>query len=432
MIQTVAKQGAEVVQGGAEIGAKAVQRERRRTVQIARTLPRGIHLGERTDGRPKPFFIRSGKNRAVQSYATEEERNDAAEKLAELREREGAGMADVNLNEWRAYVEFRQSCKAPFDELLRLWSERQNAVTKSLTVETAIERYMRLRLAEDIRQDSDTHRHLKKHLVQRFAVRFAGVQFHELTSVEIREWLDSLKHPKTGQPMEKVTVRHHRKDVNTFCKRAVLEGWISRNPCEAVKPPKIEADEVNLLTPREIFDLLKANQGQPVVGRMALELFGGLRCSSVERITESQIRWESKGIRMPGALHKSGEGKFRQGHPDALWQWLTHAKPACFEKMTRAGYRYAKQLAFARANVENTGNVLRHSFASYMAALTKNMPLVGYLMQHRNTATTEGYEGIAEESDARLVFAMTPAAVTTAANFEAFALSVSTQPKPNP
>ena len=49
--------------------------------------------------------------------------------------------------------------------------------------------------------------------------------------------------------------------------------------------------------------------------------------------------------------------------------------------------------------------------ASYLLAATKSFPLVGYLMQHKHASTTEKYEGMATEADARLVFAMTPEAV---------------------
>ena len=65
-------------------------------------------------------------------------------------------------------------------------------------------------------------------------------------------------------------------------------------------------------------------------------------------------------------------------------------------------------------------NVWRHSFASYMLASTKNMPLVGYLMQHTNTKTTEIYEGVATEANAKLFLSMTPQAVAGAKDWDAF------------
>jgi site-specific recombinase XerD len=71
-----------------------------------------------------------------------------------------------------------------------------------------------------------------------------------------------------------------------------------------------------------------------------------------------------------------------------------------------------------RARVKNPGNVLRDSFASYLLALTKDMGKVGYLMQHTRSSTTEGYEGIATEAEAKLVMAMTPEAVKL--NWEEF------------
>jgi site-specific recombinase XerD len=395
-------------QSGATSGAGSAQ-EVKRTRRLTASLPKGIHIGQRTDGRPKPYFVRFGKDRRIESFSNESERNDRAEKLAELQQNEGRLALEFDPAAWKAY----QALLARTGLTLEQIEARLNAAMpprETKTIADAVTEYLALRLKEDIREDSDTHRHLKLHL-GRFAGVFGPLELSQLTAPDIRGWLDGLRHPKTGHAMTNLTKRHHRKDVNTFLKRCVTEEWLDKNPCAAVIPAKVDDEDVEILSPREIFALLKANRNELVVGKLAFELFGGLRCSSAERLKPEHIKREAKGIEMPGQRHKSGKRKFRQGHPDTLWAWIEFVPPEAWTAVTERNYDHLKGDAFIRAGVKNTGNVLRHSFASYMLAKTKNMAAVGYLMQHKHTSTTEKYEGVATESDAKLVLAMTPASL---------------------
>ena len=111
---------------------------------------------------------------------------------------------------------------------------------------------------------------------------------------------------------------------------------------------------------------------------------------------------------MPGAIHKSRKRKFRQGQPAALWAWLEHVRvnlPKCWE-MPPKEYFNEKRDAFVRASVTLPHIGLRHSFASYLLAETKDLPAVSYQMQHSKTTMTEKYEGRATEADAKRYFAI--------------------------
>lgn len=365
-------------------------RERKRTSRLEAALPKGITLGKRKDGRTKPYFVRFGEDRRTESFETEAERNDRTDELLKAQEEEGSKVLNYDPKEWRAFQD---------------WKAKQR---KSPEVGAAVDDYLTLRLAEDIEEDSDTHLHLRKHLA-RFAAYFLGRQLDSITTDEVRTWLSGLKHPKTGKPMEKVTVKHHRHDLNTFLKRAVTEEWIEKNRCEAVAPPKVILAPKVPLKPEEAFRLLKVNRDNAVIGKMALELFGGLRSSSAGRSVKENIKFEDKGIYM--RIHKSGSPKYRQGHHPVLWEWLTHVTEECWGISARNYDRY-KTFAFVAAGWKRTPhNILRHSFASYRLAMLKNVQQVGYEMQHTNMATTIIYEGIADEKDAKLVFSMTPTAV---------------------
>lgn len=388
--------------------------EAQRTAELLLSLPEGISIGHYKDGRKKPFFVRFGAARKVESFVHECDRNDAADKLASQRDTQGSAILSFDPEQWRAYLRFRERCPAEFDELERLWKASRRVV---MNVGQAIERYKALRLAEGLKEKSDTYRHIKLHL-KRLKTKLGGLLLTDLTVDLLRDFFATLVDPDTGKPMDPVTVRNHRKDVNTFLSRAVDEEWCDKNPCKKVKPPKVGAKDKPPMPVRDIFQLLKANVNEPVVGRIALELFASMRFSSAARCQESWIKWEARAIRMPGTdietgehLHKSGKSKFRQGHPTVLWEWLKHASPQCWTGVSVSSYGHKKTDAFIRAGVINPGNGLRRSCASYQLALTKNVGPVSYLMQHTKTSTTEIYEGMADERDAKLFMAMSPSAV---------------------
>lgn len=393
--------------------------------------PRGIRYGKTRAGGMKRFQLHwrdDNGNRQSEGFASARERELAARALADKRDRHGASILTFDPAQWRRWLEFHAVIGEGVDPLVvaHEWRELRQGMGASgaggLTVAEAFKRYFELRESE--RLSEDTRRHIAKHVGERFAGAFGALRLTALTADHIRGWMGKLTNPKTGEPMEDLTKRHHRKDVNTFLDRARKEGWITRNPCELVTPPVLEEGDVSVMPVRDVFEFFKANVEARCVGRVALEAFGGLRYSTAARIERRHLNFAERGIEMPGAIHKSGKRKYRQGHPDVLWAWLEHAPEACWG-LSKRQYAEDKRLALVQAGlreltasnaaetarIEALRNVWRHSFASYMIAHTKNVPRVGYLMQHTHTATTEIYEGVATEADARLYLAITPEAV---------------------
>lgn len=417
------KNGVVAAQDGTEIGTTSAQKrgrkgESQRSEELAITLPPGIQIGTWRDGRSKPFYVRYGKERHVQSYASERERNDYAEKLADVREREGSSVLEFVPDEWREWRAFRQRCPAPLHELEALWLGTRR---DTMLVKDAIPRYLALRLSEDVTEGSDTHRHMDLHL-KRLNEAFGALRLDQVTPDLIRDLMGKLLARDRKSEASNDTKRDHRKNWNTFFQRAVDEDWCVKNPCEKVKPPQVFEQDKTPLTPREIFELLKHNANQPVIGRITLELYGFLRNASAQRLKKEELRFDARGIRLPGAVrdeetgqmvvnHKSRKTKYRQGHAPVLWAWLEHAPEGCWTEIGEHNYDFRKSEAFIRARVKNVGNVLRDSCISYHLAAFKNPPLTSYLAQHARMSQTETYEGVVEESDAKLVMAMTPNAV---------------------
>jgi site-specific recombinase XerD len=262
-----------------------------------------------------------------------------------------------------------------------------------------------------VNRDSDTGRHLDLHLQRRFAGKFGGMRLDAVTPDMLRNWLDDIVSEKTGEKLGTIAKRQHRKDLNVFFVRAIREGWVKKNPCELVDLPEVPVKDVQILTVDQAKQLLFANRKQPIAARLALEMFGGLRAASAERIKKDHIDFEARGIRFPGGLHKGGKTLYRQGQPDVLWQWLKAAPETCWTDIDEGNYGAQKSAAVRRAfgpDFTMPHNALRHSFASYHLAAFKSIAQTGYLMQHTNGHTTGIYEGVAREAEAKKYFSISP------------------------
>jgi site-specific recombinase XerC len=374
--------------------------------------PRGIRYEA---GRPSaPFLLRwdeAGKRRS-QSFATAEDRETAAKALADKRAEHGREVLTFDPREWRRWLEFKDAIgdADPFD-VLREWQiARSNAGSPvgKLTVADAVAQYVAFRAQGKL--SADTRRHIDKHVRERFGLTHAGLKLRDITPAKITTWLDSLRSSKganKGKPVEPLTRRHHRKDLNTFFDYCVTQGWLQRNPCALVAVPHVEETDVELLTVEEGISLFANNENYPVVGRMALEAFGFIRASRAGYIRREEINFAERGILFKGAGRKGTKARFRQGHPDNLWAWLNRAPDETWD-MTFSQYRHAKALAFARAGLSGSDNRLRKTCLSAYVAMTKNPVGAAHLSTHRHPSTTDIYLGVMTEAEGRAWFEIGP------------------------
>jgi site-specific recombinase XerD len=401
-----------------------------KTPKPAWVPPRGISYYTRKDSEKKPFWLSwyiDGKRKA-EGYETEADREIAARSLADRLAEHGASVIlSFEPNKWKRWLEFERIVGEDVDPVVVAteWKQARQGKAASLVglwLQEAVERYFALRKNEKT-WGRDAERHADTQVRKRFVAAFPGRRVNEITTEDVRAWLLGLK-GKDGEPMHPLTVKDHRKNLSTFFDYAVREGWVMMNPVELVKPPRVAQEDVHVIPIRQAFEFFKANRDARCIGRIAMEAFGGIRYSTAGRLNKEGLNFEQKGIRMLGRMHKSGRTKYRQGHPENLWEWLKHAPEKCWE-MTELQYREEKRAAAIhsglrpalidteedRRAVAEISNIWRHSFASYHLACFKTPTLTQYLMQHSSIKMTEVYEGVADESDAKLFFSITPASV---------------------
>jgi len=370
-----------------------------RTKGGRKKLPHGYRVREFKDGRKLPFALMVG-DKLHESFPKAGEARAAGFALAD-REREfGREVRAFDVGEWRRYLAAKRDHFGGREPNWAALSHRMTLETSAKTVGKAVEDYRAQRAGDGL--SPATLSQMKKKLA-RFCEAFGASKLHEVTTEAVRAWL-----AKLAAEFQPWTVVDHLKVVNTFWQHARREKWCLDNPLDAVQPPKVPRDEINVLTVAETEKLFSANAGEPCVGRLALEAFGALRFSSAGRLVAADIRWTDKGIELPGAKHKSGRRHYVDELPDNLWAWLHSAPAACWE-MTERQYLKAKGEAFIRAGVTSTQNCLRHSFATYHCAAHKDAAKTAIFMQHTSPTTLyKHYKGKATAADGVRFFAIVP------------------------
>jgi len=347
--------------------------------------------------------------RHAKAFATEKERDAFIRERETQKKRFGQAVRHVSAVEVQVWEEFRQMVGDVHPlTVAKEWLHYRGTVAE-LTVAEAWKQFN-----EDQEQrtlSADTHSHRRLH-GKRLSAAFAGKHVAAVTTDALSAWI-----AKTGESAK--TRRHHLKTAKHFLQWLVDRRKLSFNPADAVTPPdasefdddgKPVHHDVNILSVEDCAKLFTANAGRPVVGRLALEAFGGLRYTSAKRLVAADLNWTAKGVTMPAYAHKSGKRHYVDGWPPNLWRWLESAPAACWTMEPRR-YQEEKLAAFTRADVKLTHNCLRHSFATYHLAAHKDARLTAYLMTKNSLQSLNNdYRGRATEAQGVAWFQILPPA----------------------
>lgn len=346
--------------------------------------------------------------RHAKAFATEKERDAFIADRNTQRKRYGQAVRHVSAIEVQTWHEFRQLVGDHHPlTVAREWLHFRGTVA-DLSVADAWHQFNADQ--EQRALSGDTHSHRRLH-GKRLCAAFAGKQVASLTTDALAAWVG-----KSGDSYK--TRRHHLKTAKHFLQWLVDRRKLAHNPANAVTlPDGSEFDDdgkpvhrdVNILSVADCKKLFDANARLPVVGRLALEAFGGLRYTSAKRLIGADINWTARGVSMPAYAHKSGKRHYVEGWPENLWKWLESAPTACWEMEPRK-YQSEKLAAFIRAGVELTHNCLRHSFATYHLAANRDARLTAYLMTKTSLQSLNNdYRGRGTEAEGLAWFAIVPA-----------------------
>jgi integrase len=409
------------------------KRPTKEAAPYVQAAPKGMWYESRTSDLPCVARWRSvDGQKQSRSFPDEVERATFAAQWLKQREEYGKAVTLVERQSVETWSEFARLIPDVHPlTVAREWLQWRGTV-ESLTVSDAWKGFNADQEARKLSPDTHSHRRLQG---QRLCAKLGRKMAASVSTDDLSQWLAGLVSPDTGRPMSVMSRAHHLKTARHFFQWLVDRRKIPHNPAVAVTLPDAGTvdskgnpihREVNILTVEQARALMQANREQACIGRLALEVFGGLRYSSAARLRPEDIAWDDCGIIMPGHRHKSTKRHYVEGWPDTLWQWMKLAPDSCWKMLPRT-YGLAKRNAFIRAGLkpdvpengtwseaerqklEVMKNVARHSFATYHLAAFKDAKLTAYLLTKTSLQSLNNdYRGRATTAAGEAYFAIVP------------------------
>ncbi len=246
-------------------------------------------------------------------------------------------------------------------------------------------------------------------------LRKKGIQ--EISSVgkfDIRAFLLVLKR----QGLSTKTVVRNLVAIRTFFRFLLGEGILEVNPAEELESPKIAKTLPEILTLKEVEQLLEQPDSKTPIGirdRAMLELLyaTGMRVSELTRLPINQIHLEG------GYVLVSGKGSKERIVPlgSEAMKWVTlylktarerfaKGKEGPFLFVNRSGKGMSRQRFWRniktygrRAGIRKriTPHLLRHSFASHLLERGADLRSIQMMLGHADISTTEIYTHVTGE-----------------------------------
>ena len=162
----------------------------------------------------------------------------------------------------------------------------------------------------------------------------------------------------------------------------VRQEWVDSNPVSRVALPKVKEKPVVPLTPQEVERLqqtAKRPEFRDMRFSLSLMLYGGIRPTEVSRLQVSDINWEEQQVIIRPLTSKTGGGR---AVPLRGVRGI-RKRDRCIPRNWRRKWQALRRAAGFRHWVPD---VCRHTFATYHAAMFRNLPELQLEMGHRDVS----------------------------------------------
>lgn len=221
----------------------------------------------------------------------------------------------------------------------------------------------------------------------------------EVTELSITSVQEYLERPGISPR----TSRNDRLAISNFCSFCVDRSYLAENPVSKVKPPKVEEGEIRILTIEQSQRLIEAAReinGGSSLKYFAIALYAGIRPNEIERLDEKAVDLDHKIIRV---THAKARGRRIVDIQPALFAILeeTEKLPIIALNHRRIFDQVRKKAGLLDSWQED---ILRHSFISYIMALTNDENYAARQAGNSPDVIYRHYFAIARKPDAEMFF----------------------------
>jgi integrase/recombinase XerD len=234
------------------------------------------------------------------------------------------------------------------------------------------------------------------------------------TKLDVRAFLLTLRVRKLSNK----TIVRNLVAIRTFFRFLTQEGKLESNPVEDLESPQLAKTLPEILSLREVEELLEAPKPQTPLGirdRSMLEMLyaTGMRVSELVSLQMNQLNLEGGYVLLFGkgskerAVPLGAEAIKRvSDYLKGARQILLKGKESPFLFLNRSGRKMSRQVFWKkiktygrRAGIRKkiTPHLLRHSFASHLLARGADLRSVQMLLGHADISTTQIYTHVTGE-----------------------------------
>jgi len=233
-----------------------------------------------------------------------------------------------------------------------------------------------------------------------FAREFGDRMIADLTAREITTWLRSLG---VGTVSRNTT----RSRLSTLFEFARRQGYTTANPIRDVERAKERGGEIGILSVDQIARLLESASPE-LLPYFAIGAFAGLRSAELERLSWSEVDFESAVIEVKASKSKTASRRLVDIQAN-LADWLAPYRSARGQ-VCPANLRRKQVLDRQRAGLlgDWPQNALRHSFGSYQLARFRDASALALQMGNSPTIIFRHYRELVKPADAARYWSLAP------------------------
>jgi integrase len=207
------------------------------------------------------------------------------------------------------YITVRGTKRAAQERLTQLLAARDNGTAVAPSTVTIAD-YLRDWLDNDRDLSPKTRERYRQLAEQQIIPHLGAAPLQRLRPAVVAEWHTRLLASGGigGRPLTARTVGHAHRVLHRALERALSLEMIGRNVAHAVRPPKVEAKEVQILTPAQVVEVLDRLADHPLLPIVATALGTGMRRGEICALAWGAIDLDRAIIRVERSLEETREG----------------------------------------------------------------------------------------------------------------------------
>jgi integrase len=245
------------------------------------------------------------------------------------------------------YLTIRGTKKEAQRELTRLLAEVDSGTSVDPSHVTVAE-HLRTWIAGATHLGGKTRERYVALIEQQIVPHLGNIALQKLRPVHVKDWHARLLQSggEGSRPLSARTVGHAHRVLHTAIAHAAETELVGRNVVSMVRPPKVDAQEVEILNAEHVDEVLAKLRGHRLRPIVAVALFGGLRRGELCGLQWRDLDLDTATLRVQRAVELTREG-MKLKEPKTRRGRRVIALPAVAVDALRAHWKEQIQLRLA-------------------------------------------------------------------------------------